>query len=120
MLLQDKPGIWIPLTQEDLTRAKALLEEIAGLAQTAQGSERHRDRLTEFDMLIGFAAGCAAVAETQGAQAQEKWRAKQYSPWKEHAQLFTEAMRVAWRRLRRVEDPQREKATVIALDEHRS
>jgi hypothetical protein len=120
MLLQDKPGIWIPLTEGDFTRAKELLEEIAALAQTEQGSERHRDRLAEFDMLIGFAAGCAAVAETQGAEAQEKWRAKQYRPWKEHARLFAETMRVAWRRLCRVEGPEREKATVIALEEHRS
>lgn len=117
--MQDKPGIWIPLTEEELTRAKELLEEIAALARTGQGSERHADKLAEFDLLIGFAAGCAAVAETGGPEAEQRWRAKPYSPWKEQMRLISEGMRVAWRRIRGDGELDKEKATVVELEERR-
>ncbi len=111
MLLQDRPGMWVPLTDEEFARAKDLLEEIAELAQTQRESDRHKDRLAEFDVLIGFAAASAAIAETEGPEAEEKWRAKQYSPWKEQMRLLAQAMGGAWHRLRRGEDLDREKAT---------
>lgn len=115
MLLQDKPGIWIPLAEEEFTRAEELLEEIAQLARTGQGGERLADRLAEFDMLIG----CAAVAETGGPEAEQKWRAKPYNPWKGQMRLISEGMRVAWRRIRGDGELDKEKATVVELKERR-
>ena len=35
MVLQDTPGVWIPLTDEEFERAGELRDEIARLAQTA-------------------------------------------------------------------------------------
>ena len=77
MLLQDKPGVWIPLTDEEFERAEQLRDEIAELAQTAPGGERHVDRLTKLSLLIGTAAVGAVVAETEGPEAQKKWRTQQ-------------------------------------------
>ncbi len=74
MYLQDKPGVWIPLSEEELERAGQLRDEIAELAQTEPGSERHQDRLTQLSLLIGTAAVGAAVAETEGPEAEKKWR----------------------------------------------
>jgi len=119
MYLQDGPGVWVALSEEEMERARGLLDTIADLAQRAPGSERHEDRLTALSVLIGTAAVGAVVTETEGPEAEKRWRAQQDSPWKEQMRLISEAMRLAWRRLRRLEDPTREKAKVIALETRR-
>ena len=119
MYLQDTPGVWIPLSQEEHAQAEQLRDEIAHLAQTTPGGERHLDRLGRLSLLIGTAAVGAVVTETEGPQAEQRWRAQQYSPWKEQMRLLGEAMRLLWRRLREGEQPNREKAKVIALKARR-
>ena len=119
MYLQETPGVWIPLSEEEHAQAEQLRDEIAHLAQTTPGGERHLDRLGRLSLLIGTAAVGAVVTETEGPQAEQRWRARQDSPWKEQMRLLGEAMRLLWRRLRGGEEPNREKAKVIALKARR-
>jgi hypothetical protein len=118
MLLQDKPGIWIPLTDDELARAKALREEIAHLAQRAPGEERHLDRLARLSLLIGTAAVGAVVAETEGPQAEKKWRAQNGNERLGAGDILIRVFRDAWRQWR--QDKARAQAVmqgkVIALN----
>jgi hypothetical protein len=119
MLLQNKPGVWVSLTGEEFAQAKELLDEIARLAQTEPESDRHKDRLAEFDILIGFAAASAVIVETEGPEAEKKWRAKNHNPWKDYMRLLAQAMVAAWHRLSRGEEQGQDKANGIALKAHR-
>lgn len=115
MLLQNKPGVWIPLSDEEFERAGELRNEIAELAQTAPESERHKDRLAEFDILIGFAAASAVIVETEGPEAEKEWRAKNHSPWKDYMRLLAQLLVAVWHRLSRGEEQGQDKAKGIAL-----
>ena len=119
MLLQDTPGVWIPLSDEEFERAGQLRDEIARLAQTEPESDRRKDRLAELDILIGFAAASAVVVETEGPEAEKKWRANNHNPWKDYMRLLAQAMVAAWHRLSRGEEQGRDKANGIALKAHR-
>jgi hypothetical protein len=119
MYLSNAPGVWIPLSGEEFERAGQLRNEIAEVAQTAPESERHKDRLAELDTLIGFAAASAAIVETEGPEAEKKWREKNHKPWKDYMRLLAQAMVAAWHRLSRSEEQGRDKANGIALKAHR-
>lgn len=100
MLLEDRPGMWVPLTDEEFARAKELLGEITELAQSAPGEEGHMDRLTQLSLLIGTAAVGAAVAETEGPEAEKKWRAQQSMKRLGPGDMLVLFFRGAWRKWR--------------------
>ena len=118
MLLQNKPGVWIPLSDEEFERAGELRIEIAELAQTAPGSERHEDRLTKLSLLIGTAAVGAVVTETEGPDAGEKWRTQNGNERLGAGDMLFRFFRNAWQQWR--QDKARAQAiaqgNVIALN----
>ena len=118
MYLQDTPGVWIPLSQEEHAQAERLRDEIADLAQTAPGGERHLDRLGRLSLLIGTAAVGAVVAETEGPQAEKKWRAQNGNERLGAGDILIRVFRDAWRQWR--QDKMRAQAVaqgkVIALN----
>jgi hypothetical protein len=118
MYLRDTPGVWVPLSDEEFERATQLLEEIADLAQTAPGGERHTDRLTRLSLLIGTAAVGAVVNETEGPQAAKKWRARNGNERLGAGDILFLFFRQAWQQWR--QDRARARAvaqgTVVALN----
>lgn len=115
MYLSNAPGVWIPLSDEELERAGQLRDEIAELAQTEPESERHEDRLTQLSLLIGTAAVGAAVAETEGEEAEKKWRAKHSTEDQGPGDLLVRFFRDAWRQWRQRRAAQELPANVVAL-----
>ncbi|MGB5830894.1 MAG: hypothetical protein WBG92_02750 [Thiohalocapsa sp.] len=100
LLLQNKPGVGVPRSDEAFERAGALRIEIAELAQTAPGGERHEDRLTRLSLLIGTAAVGAVVIDTEGPEAGEKWRTQNGDERLGAGDRLVRFFRNAWQRWR--------------------
>lgn len=92
MMLNDKPGMWINMSDDEYATIQALYDEIVVLSQDEPRGKAHEDALAELERRIGFLAACAAIDDTEGTEAEARWKAKNYSPVREFLGNLAEAI----------------------------